>query len=81
MKFKTLIYREKEKWFYVATHKLEKEIVEGTLPTLYPPEATIEILNHQADTLQGILGETFSLNLFKENLNKCELIDVELNAL
>ena len=81
MKFKTLIYRENERWFYVATHKLDKEIVEGELPTLYPITATIETLVSQAHKIQGMLGETLSLDLFIENLNKCELIDVELKAL
>lgn len=81
MKFKALIYRKEEEWFYVASHKLEKEIVEGELPTLYPITATIETLVSQAHKIQGMLGEALSLYLFIENLNKCELIDVELNAL
>lgn len=82
MKFKSLIYRKEDgEWFYVATYKLEKEIVKGDLPTLYPPTTSIKDLTSQAHKLQEMLGENLSIKTFIENLARCELIDVELNAL
>lgn len=73
-KFKTLIYMDN----YVDVSKLNSGIYSSIKPTIYSSDETMESLIDRTKMMQMTYSKSIVSEKYIENLNQCELIDIEI---
>lgn len=73
-KFKILVYEG----MYVNTSLLESGIYTTDKPVLYSRNETIESLIKKSNEIKDKMGISFMSESYFENLQQCELVDVEI---